>query len=940
MADKRSNDFKDLVSLAGDHFDAGREEYFSPPGCCDPILGSDSGEVLALSDDMPVDSKNDRLWPPDAQDKEDITQKSLINSASNEEAEARDRFSPGTVINQRYEIVRLLGRGGMGEVYLAGDLRISRNVALKVLHPDLVAKKENFQRFAREAQTASGLNHPHIMTVYEVESSEDGALFIVAEFIEGQPLSTLIRNGIRIEKALDIASQVASALGAAHRAGIIHRDIKPENIMIRYDGYVKVLDFGLAKLTQARPPSTDSGSEDPTIPILRTKPGMVMGTAAYMSPEQARGLSVDARTDIWSLGAVLYEMITGRRPFWGETTADTMVSVLTKEPRPISDITGQSFPELEAIVSRALSKNSEDRYQSMDELRADLEALRKKIEIGAVLEASFPRLLDTDSGIEISSQRHGHSTNPDATRGQRDTKGGRGLYAFPDILTVVTGSNSRAVSYATRSIRVALLIGIGVFLAVAAIYLVSFNRNSQLIDSVAVLPFENLTGDTSLNYLSDGISEVLIDRLSELPQLKVISRSSSFKFRSPEADLQAVASQLGVKAIVTGSISQVGDELNIRYEIIDAAENRHLFGGQFRRKLGNITAIQHDIAENAANNLRLKLTDSQSRRLSGGNTEDSEAYRYYLNGLVEINGPQDVRGKALEYFQRAVELDPGFAAAYAEIGWIYMSRANGSGNPESLVPQAREAINRALSLDPELAKAHVVRAMIYEYDFDWTNAENEYRRAVELSPNLDFARNNYAFFLSVTGRHDEALEQLEQQRLRDPINERLGLLQKGIVLVQARRFDEALQVYQAAQAVEPSREIPHFSLGYAYAGKGMYSEAAKHFEISAERLGGLQKTSQPLIYLAAAYANIPGQRQKAKEILTQIESREQYASPALLAIVYTALGEEDKAIDLLEAAYNRRDLLLRYIGTGFEYDRLRKNPRFVDLIRRVGIGPS
>ncbi|MGQ0543053.1 MAG: tetratricopeptide repeat protein, partial [Blastocatellia bacterium] len=472
----------------------------------------------------------------------------------------------------------------------------------------------------------------------------------------------------------------------------------------------------------------------------------------------------------------------------------------------------------------------------------------------------------------------------------------------------------------------------------SAVYLVFFDRVARAqIDSIAVLPFENLSGNPDLAHVSDGLSESLIDRLSQLPQLKVISRNSSFKFRGPNIDVRDVASQLGVRAIVTGSVTRIGDDLAIRVDIVDAAENRHLTGGQYIRKADEIIRIPNEIALTASRQLQLKLTDSQSKRLSENGTENSEAYRYYLSGLVELNGPQDVRGRALEYFERAVTLDPNFAAAHTEIAWIYWSRANGSDNPHELMPKAKAATERALAIGPNLAKAHVLQAMVNEYEFDWQNAEKEYRRAIELNPNLDFARNNYAFFLSVMGRQTEALAEIEQESIRDPINRRLGLLQKAIVLTQARRFDDALQAYQEAQAVEPAKEIPNFSLAYVYAGKGLYNEAARYYKKSVASLGGEEKYSQPLVYLAAAYAKMPEKRSEARTILTRIEGMDLYASPALLAAVYSALDDNDKAMELLERAYIKRDLLLRFIGTGYEYDGLRGDPRFKDLLRRMGM---
>ncbi len=854
------------------------------------------------------------------------------------------RFDVGTLLNDRYEIMRLLGRGGMGEVYLAADKRINRNVALKVLHSDLVSSKESLRRFALEAQAVSALNHPHIMTIYEFDSTDDGTLFFVAEYIDGHILNHMVGKGVGLDKVLDIAIQVSSALSAAHEAGITHRDIKPENIMVRRDGYAKVLDFGLAKLTQEQPselPTTASGSEDRTKALHRTKPGAVMGTAAYMSPEQARGINVDARTDIWSLGVVMYEVITGHRPFAGATTADVIVSVLSKEPPPMSAHVPDVPPELEWIVSKSLSKDVEGRYQTSKELRADLEKFRSRLAIdktmGSVSEE--PEIDPSHSeDKQIDAAAAGGRAVPTANGAAKATNDGQGSTAHssagsPSAISVVV---EKASEHKVRSAIVAVVLL--ALISTAGYFIYSSLGGSQPIDSVAILPFENLTGNAELNYVSDGLSENVIDRLSALPQLKVISRSSSFKFRGPNIDLRGAASQMGVRAILTGTVAQIGDELTIRFDLIDAVNDRQITGGQFRRKVGDIIRLQNDIAQAALEKLRLPLTDSQSKRLNESVTENSDAYRYYLSGLVELNGPMGVRSKALQYFEQAVALDPDFAAAHAEIGWVYEGQANGSGDPNELMPKAKAAAERALAINPDLAKAHVVQGIIREFEFDWPGAEKEYSRAIELSPNMDFARNQHAFYLSVIGRQDEALAELEQLRSRDPLNRRLALLWKGIILVQGRRFDEALQSYQEAQAVEPDKAVPSFALGYVYAGKGSYDEAVANYKKSVDLLGGEEKYSQPLVYLAATYAKIPAKRAEARAILTRIEAMNVYVSPALLAAVYAALDDNDKAMALLEQAFVKRDLLLRFIGTGYEYDGLRGDPRFVDLMKRIGLG--
>ncbi len=835
-----------------------------------------------------------------------------------------------------YKIERLLGEGGMGEVYLAEDTRLHRQVALKVLPNRLVADAERLMRFEREAHAASALNHPNILTIHEFGEA-DGIHFLAGEFVDGLTLGNMLAGGrLNITEALDIAIQVASALAAAHDAGITHRDIKPENIMIRRDGYVKVLDFGLAKLAQQRSGSGNSGSEDPTMNLHQTKPGAVMGTAAYMSPEQARGIHVEARTDIWSLGVVLYEMLAGVKPFVGETPADTIVAVLSVEPAPVFSHAPDLPSELGPLLSRALSKNVEDRYRSAKELRADLEKIRKRIELGESLRSDQSQYEPEYVGREISATvKDGVRTNDDggrATDGGKDgLQDGISFWSSPSLGEVFRQARTRRATLAIFAIALVAVIS-----AAAYFGLIAPTRTAR-IDSIAVLPFENTSGDPDLAYISDGISESLIDRLSQIPQLKVIARNSSFKFRGDNVDVREAALQMGVRVIVSGRIAKVGDELTVRVDIMDAAENRQIGGGEYRRRTDNLLSIQKEIAQTTSANLGLELTNSQSRRLLKDVTEDSEAYRYYLSGLVELNGPQDVRSRALEYFEHAVKLDPDFASAYTEIAWVNWSLANGSDDPNELMPKVKAATERALTIDPDHAKAHVLQAMVKEYEFDWRSAESEYERAIELSPNLDFARNNYAFFLSVMGRQDEALAELEQQRLRDPINQRLGLLHKAFVLTQARRFDDALDAYREAQALEPAKDIPHFSLAYAYAGKGLYNEAAGYYKRSVDLLGGEEKYSQPLVYLAATYAKIPANQTEAGVILKRIEATSRYASPALLAAGYSALGDNDKAMELLEQAYIKRDILLRFIGTGYEYDGLRNDPRFKDLLRRMGM---
>lgn len=840
-------------------------------------------------------------------------------------------FESGTVLNGRYEIIRQLGRGGMGEVYLANDTKINRNVSLKILLSDVASNKERLRRFHQEAKAISALNHPHIMTIYEFDKTADEIQFIVGEFIDGRTLNDYRnREKLGITEVLEIAIQTASALSAAHDAGIVHRDIKPENIMVRPDGYIKVLDFGLAKLIQPKSFHI-SDSEEMTREFNSTHPGAIMGTAAYMSPEQTRGTKVDIRTDLWSLGVVIYETLTGQKPFSGETSTDIMAAVLREEPRSLSSHLENVPAELEWIVSKSLEKKPESRYQTASELRADLEKIKKIIEY------------DADSRRLPNRSLENAEDNSGDKKQTTDNVGGSTLGEAVKLTEENANNNSHSVEYVFKQVRThKFAVAVGTLLMVSLLfytaYRLFFAQTIQAkIDSIAVLPFENQSQDKNMAYLSDGVSENLINQLSRLPQLKVISKNSSFKFRESKEDLLTIASKLGVRAIVTGSTSQIGDDLVIKFEIIDTAENKHLLGGQYVRKAKDLLKIEKEIPQVISDQLNLKLTDSQVKRIAGSGTDNSEAFRYYLNGLVELNGPQNILGQALEYFQKAVELDPNFADAHIQIASIYWQRANASGNPRQLMPKVKEATEKAFAIDPNVANVRVMLATLKEYEYDWQGAEQEYRRAIELNPNLDFARNNYAFFLSVVGRHDEALAELEQFKERDPINVRQYLTTKGIILAWARRFDEALREFQKIEAADPTGSVEDFSLGYVYGGKGLHTQAVAHYKKAVELVGGDDEYSIALVFLAAGYANMPEKQNEARAILTKLEAMKTYVSPATMAILYTALNDKDKAFRSLEKAYLEGDLQLRFIGVGYEYDKLRQDPRFADLAGRIGL---
>jgi serine/threonine-protein kinase len=825
-------------------------------------------------------------------------------------------FPPGTRIG-RYEIRSQLGVGGMGEVYLASDTKLGRIVALKFLPAEVATNQKRMQRFNQEAHAVSALNHPNIITIHEIEQ-DTPVPFIATEYIEGVTLRDLMaRARMTIEEALDVAIQAASALAAAHAKEIVHRDIKPENIMVREDGYVKILDFGLAKLMERQATSPEAVTQ------VHTDIGAVIGTARYMSPEQARGLEIDGRTDIFSLGIVLYEMLAGRSPFQGATNHEVVAAILKEEPLPISNYVADAPPRLQEILSHALSKDRDARYQTIKEFLDDLKAFRQDLEF----ELKLARARETGSGGGGTTA--GTGTDQFARITLSDPM------AHPILSELLQQSDLK------RRKRMSLVYVAALAAALASFAVWYFLRPVQAIDSVAVLPFVNVGGDANTEYLSDGITESLINSLSQLPNLKVIARSSVFRYKGKEIDPQTVGRELGVHAVLTGRVIQMGDQLNIQTELVDVDTQTRLWGENYNRKVSDIIALQDEISREISDKLRLKLSGKEREQLAKRYTENSQAYQLYWKGryLWNRRRPEDIR-EAIRDFQQAIDIDPNYALAYTGLADCYVLGNLLQMSPKEAMPIAIEKTRRALAIDPGLSEAHTSLAKIkLSFEWDWPGAETEFRKAIELKPGYSTAYQWYGVYLSEMGRHNESLEQRTRALNLDPLSLSIstGL---GRAYFWARRYDEAIEHLQKTLPQDPKYPDTHWSFGLAYEGKKMYAEAIASFQNAI----GLSKTTEfpegkpeMIAALGHAYA-ASGRRNEALKIIEQLKAliaERRYVSPYSIALIYIALGEKDQAFEWLDRAYDERDESYIHLKVDPRLDDLRSDPRFIERLRII-----
>ena len=805
-------------------------------------------------------------------------------------AEDRSRCFIGREIGH-YKILSHIGTGGMGDVFLAQDLRLDRCVALKLPPGEFAQDQARLRRFQREARAVSALNHPNILTIHEV-GQVDSLNFIAAEFIEGETLRAHIQRGkLEIREAVGIAIQIASALAAAHKAGIIHRDVKPENIMLRDDGIVKVLDFGLAKLTQHQPSNTDT--EAPTLGGLTTDPGTRMGTVNYMSPEQARGLEVDECTDIFSLGVLIYEMITGRRPFDGDTSSDVIAALLTKQSSPMVSHANGVPAELERIVRKCLEKVCENRYRSAEELLNDLEHLRQ----------------DIDSGAAVA---------------------------------LIQTRQARRWPFQTRPLIGFLILG--ALIVAVAIYLREFSgaragtppeMKSPVasVDSIAVLPLLEAGTRPDTDYLSDAFIDGLIRSLSHIPNLKVIARASVVRYKNQVVDARAVGRDLGVSAVLTGRLVQRGDGLSISVELMDARNDSHLWGARYDRKLTDLLSIQQEISREISEKLHLRLT-SEKRDQVANHAEDAEAYQLYLKGLsfLERNDEASIQ-RAREYFQQALGKDPDYALAYTGLADTYIDQRN-----EANARQAKESVMKALEIDGSLGEAHIsLASILWHSEWDFAGAEREFRRGIELNPGYASAHHDYSHYLMTIGRVEESLAESKRYLDLDPLSPP-GNVHMGWYYLTVRQYEQAIHWEQKALAMDTNFRNARFQLGEAFYHKGMFDEAVDEY-LKAGVLSGAPPKLIETLSEAYAKLNITGflKRWLSEEKQSKARLIPFFPRSHMVAKLYGRLGAKNRAMECIEKAFENRDLVVDALVTEPDFDGLRSDQRFASLLRRVGL---
>lgn len=811
----------------------------------------------------------------------------------------------------------------MGEVYLAQDKKLGRKVALKILPAEVASNQERMGRFVQEAKAAAQLNHPNIAHVYEIDEA-DGLHFIAMEFIDGETLRDCILGGQSdLRKLLRYLQHVAEGLAKSHAAGIAHRDLKPDNIMITRDGHAKILDFGLAKLIEPQgPKSEDEGevaSEVDT--VLQSTPGIVRGTAGYMSPEQARGKTreVDHRSDIFSFGCILYEATTGRKAFEGQDALDSQHKIVYA-PTPLIKETNPNSPdELQRIVRRCLAKDPEERYQNIKEVVIELKEVRRELE-GARADTSVPPFTGTMTSSALNT-----STGAGQTFSARTST--------PPASLSTRASSAEFIVTGIKQHKLAAIIAV-IALTAGIVVLAAYlrPRSSELaIDSIAVLPFVNTSGDAGTDYLSDGITESIINSFSQLAGLRVVPRSTVFRYKGQQLDPQELGRKLGVRAVLTGRVVQHGDIVNIQTELIDVDKNSQLWGEQYNRRLADIQAVQGEISAHILQRLRLKLSNEEQNHTKY--SPPPEAYQAYLKGRYYFfQHKEESYKKAIDSFNQAISVAPKYALAYAGLASVYTETSSSYLPPTEAMPKAKAAVTSALVLDSSLAEAHVALAEVYWWgDWNFPAAEEELKRAIELSPNDAMIRVEYGNFLARLGRSEEAMASANKALQLDSISPFVnGNL--ASILYFTHQPDRLLEQAKKMLEMDPNSNVAHAWLGRAYMQKKLYDQAIPELQKFVDPESG-----DGLTQLGYSYA-MAGRKAEALKTLAELEAvaKRRYSSPVRVACIYIGLGDKERAFEWLEKGFTGRSDHLTQLKMDPMFDSLRADPRFNSLLQRIG----
>ena len=805
----------------------------------------------------------------------------LAKAIATDQRKLPDLLFEGQTISH-YRVIERIGRGGMGVVYKAEDLRLRRNVALKLLPKFLASGQEALKRFEREAQAASALNHPNICTVYEVDEVQ-GLHFISIELLDGETLKDRIAHGpLKILEIIEISSEICDALEAAHAAGIVHRDIKPSNIVVTRRGTVKLLDFGVAKrigLEHAQEVGPSSTPHGGILDLHLTKPGVMPGTVNYMSPEQARGQEVDARSDLFSLGAVIYEMMTGKCPFPGKYVAEVVKAIHEPRPVPVEQINPKMPPELVRIAKKALQKERRQRYQRASEMRHDLEALRSRL-------------------------------------GVRTT--------------------GRKISVALASTFVLFVLVLSGFLWVARVREWVRGNSSRApsrdIKSLAVLPLANLTGDPSQDYFVDGMTDALITNLTRLNSLHVISRTSAMHYKGTRKTIPEIARELNVNAVLEGSVVRSGNRVHISAQLADGGSGQNLWGRDYEQDLQDVLQLQNEMATAVATEIAGKLIPQDQKRLNTTRIPSTEAYEAYLRGrhFSEQGDPR----KSLGYFQEAIRMDPNYGPAYSGLADVYVALGVGTeDDPDKSYELALQAARQAISLDDSLAEAHASLAFVlHRFKQDWQDAEKEFKRALELNPNYALGQMRYGIYLLTIGRTRAGCNQIRLAHSLDPVSPGPASW-FARCLYESGHFNEAVKTLTLAIEMNPKDEAElRRGIGEIYERSKMYPEAVTEYQ-KALRVGG--RSWFGLAELASGYASWK-KNEEAEAVLAELGKK--FGEDSWIdASTHAAMGRKEQAIQELvgdgSCPAKGSDPGLSWLRINWRFDSIRSDPRFKALER-------